>query len=125
MTLQDKLNIIQNEFHLNIKEVEPLVYKVLNTDQEVNSSKLKWTLEEVILIKSLRIRLEKVNYTGMSINNIYYIILDYTRDDLKDKYHKIARTEHKKAIIDLYNSLLEESQPESIDTIYRAEELTV
>lgn len=125
MTLQKKLDIIQNQFQLEIKEIEPLVYKVLNPTKEVNSSKLKWALEEVILIKSLRIRLEKVDFTGMSINNIYYIILDYNRDDLKNKYHKIARNKYKKAVIDLYNSLLEESQPESIDTIYSAEELTV
>lgn len=125
MTLQDKLNIIQNQFHLEIEEIEPTVYKVINTDQEVNSSKLKWALEEVILIKSLRIRLEKVNHTGMPINNIYYIILDYTRDDLKDKYHKIARNKYKKAVIDLYSTLLEEARPESIDTLYKPEELTV
>lgn len=120
LTTQDKLNIIKNQFGIQIEEVEPTVYKVINTDQEVNSSKLKWALEEVILIKSLRISLEKVNHTGMPINNIYYIILDYNRDDLKDKYHRIAKHEHKKAVIDLYSNKSDQSN--RIDTLYNTGE---
>lgn len=124
MTLQDKLNIIQNQFHLEIEEVEPTVYRVINTDQEVNIPKLQYTLAECVLITSDKIRTDKENEISMLIAHIYYIILDYTRDDLKYKYHKLSRIKFRDAVIDSYSKSKEDAKHISIDTIYRAEELT-
>ena len=43
----NKLNILQS-FGINIKEVESNVYKVINTDKEINIDKLQWALEDCI-----------------------------------------------------------------------------
>lgn len=123
MSLQDKLDVIQNQFCLEIEEVEPTVYKVLNTDLEININKLQHSLEECILITSDQLRTEKYNYGCTIIAYMYYIILDYNRNDLKYKYHSQANTEFQDAVIDSYSKLKEEASYSSIDTIYRAEEL--
>lgn len=120
MTLQDKLIIIQNQFHLKVKEIEPLVYEVINTEQEVNVDKLKQTLEECILITSDQINIDDEHSL---IAHVYYIMVDYNRDDLKYKYHKQANLKYKDAVIDSYSKSKEESSYTSIYTIYRLEEL--
>lgn len=120
MTLQDKLTIIQNQFGLKIQEMEPSVYEVLNPDKEINIDKLKQTLEECILITSDQINIDDEHSL---IAHVYYIMVDYNRDDLKYKYHKQANLKYKDAVIDSYSKSKEESSYTSIDTIYRLEEL--
>ena len=89
MTLQDKINIIQNQFQLKIEELEPTVYKVLNPTQEVNIDKLQQALEECILITSDQIRTEKLdNGVYTSIMNVYAIITKYNKE-LAWKYDEL------------------------------------
>lgn len=114
---QHKLDTLRDKFQLDITEVEPLVYKVNNTRQEVSIPELQYELEECILITSDRIRTKKKNGESILIAYVYYIILDYTRDDLKYKYHEIARDSFKDAVIDSYSKSKEELKVDSIDTV--------
>ena len=47
-----RLGIISS-FGLQVEEIEPTVYKVLNPDLVVNSDKLQWALNECVLITLL------------------------------------------------------------------------
>lgn len=114
---QHKLDTLRDKFQLDITQVEPLVYKVNNTRQEVSISELQYELEECVLITSDKIRTKKKNGESMLIAYVYYIILDYTRDDLKYKYHKIARANFKDVVIDSYSKSKEDKKQSSIDTV--------
>jgi len=116
MVLQDKLNIIKNQFHLEIEEIEPTVYKVLNTEQEVNIDKLQWELEECILITSDQIRTEKLNsgaYT--SIMNVYVIITKYNKE-LAWKYDEEFGKKYGVTLISDY--ICKPDKETRIDTLY-------
>lgn len=121
MTLQDKLNIIQNQFHIDIEEIEPNVYKVINTEKEVNIDKLQWALGECILITSDQIRTEKLNngvYT--SIMNVYVIITEYNKE-LAWKYDEEFAKEYGVTLISDY--IYKPIKEARIDTLYSLEEV--
>lgn len=72
---------IFRKFGLQVREIEPVVYEILNTSKEVSIDELQWELEECVLITSDRIRSRKLEsgiYT--TIAYVYYIILDYDSD---------------------------------------------
>ncbi len=119
MTLQDKLNIIQNQFHLEIEEIEPTVYKVINTNQEVNIDKLQWALEECILITSTKRGRERLkNGVSTIISNVYYIIIAHDID-VALKYEKKSLKNHTDTTLIEYK--YSENNTETIDTLYKVE----
>ncbi len=115
MTLQEKLSIIQNQFGLQIKEIEPTVYKVINTNKEVNRDKLQWALKECVLLTSSRKGKEREpNGSCTTLSNIYYIVIDHNTslaqryENLKE-YDDIMLVEYKHNPNTMY----------TIDTLYR------
>ena len=119
--MKDKLQII-NKFGLQVEEVEPTVYKVQNTDLEVNVNKLQWELEECILFTSERKRREKLeNGLSTMIANVYYILLSYDNDELINKYDEIACAERENTYLLSYKYRPERAH--SIDTIYGEDEI--
>lgn len=113
---------ILKKYGLQTEEVEPTVYKVINTDKEINVSKLQWELKECTTITSSEIRLEKENQTGMTIANVYYVILEYGNREKTWKYQNNARKSFHKAVIDSYSEEEEKKQYASIDTLYKTGE---
>ena len=80
--MENKLKTINN-FGLQVIEVEPSVYEVKNTDKEINIDKLQWELEEVSIIRSPRIRREKIeNGIYTTIAKVYFIIFNYENTEL-------------------------------------------
>lgn len=121
MTLQDKLNIIRNQFHLEIEKIEPNVYRVINTDQEVNIDRLQWSLEECILITSDQIRTEKLdNGVHTSIMNVYAIITKYNKE-LAWKYDEEFAKKYGVTLISDY--IYKPTKEIRIDTLYSLEEV--
>ena len=105
---------ILKKYGLEAEAVEPTVYKVINTDKEINVSKLQWELKECTTIISSEIRLEKENHTGMTIANVYYVILEYGNREKTWKYQKSAKKLFDKAVIDSYSEEEEKKQYISI-----------
>lgn len=121
MLLQEQLNIIQNQFGLQVEEIESSVYKVLNPEKEVNIDKLQWALEECMLVTSDQIRTKKLE-NGMytSIRNVYIIITKYNKD-LVWKYDEIYEKKYGTTLISDYK--YKPDKEVRIDTIYSLEEL--
>lgn len=119
--MKNKLQII-NSFGLQVEEIEPLVYKVQNTDLDVNVNKLQWELEECILFTSERKRRERLeNGLSTMIANVYYILLSYDNDELINKYDDIACSERENTYLLSYKYRPEREH--SIDTIYGQNEI--
>lgn len=120
MTLQDKLNIIQNQFHLEIEEIEPSVYKVISIDKEVNIDRLQWALKECVLITSTKRGREQLkNGVSTILANVYYIIIEYNIDKALN-YEKQSLKIHADATLIDYRC--SESNIETIDTLYKVGE---
>lgn len=119
--MKNKLQII-NSFGLQVEEIEPLVYKVKNTDLDVNVNKLQWALEECILITSLEKTKEKLE-TGIytTIANVYYILLDYNNKELAYNYDDIATKEFGSTLYEPYK--YNPKDENYIDTIYGEDEI--
>lgn len=119
--MKDNLEIISS-FGLQVEEIEPTVYKVLNPDLVVNIDKLQWALNECVLIASLELSTEKLE-TGIytMLANVYYILLDYTNRELSYKYDDKATEEFGRT---LYKPYKYNPSPDcGIDTIYREGEI--
>lgn len=86
MNIQEKLEIIQNQFGLQIEELEPLVYKVLNPDKEVNIDDLMIALEKVTLFYSTNYKTIEECGIRSTIASVYCIILDYKNTGLNYEY---------------------------------------
>ena len=56
----DEKEIIR-KYGLQVKQIEPAVYEVLNTNKEISIDELQWELEECVLITSDRIRSKKLD----------------------------------------------------------------
>ncbi len=121
MTIQEKLDIIQNQFGLQIQEIEPTVYKVINTNKEVNIDKLQWALEECILLTSDEIRTEKLP-TGIHTKIMYiYCIITCYDTQLAWKYDDIFTQKYKDVLFMDYK--YNPQNYNHIDTLYSTEEL--
>jgi hypothetical protein len=115
--MKNKLDIIKSH-GLEVKEIEPTVYKVLNTDKEINIEHLQWELKESILITSDIIRYDKeTNGSHTIVANVYYVLTDYNNRELGYKYDDIAEAEFE---TELYMPFKLSTDPtKSIDTIFR------
>ncbi len=116
MEIGGKLEVIKS-YGLQIAEIEPTVYKVLNTEQEINADKLKHDLMDAALLRSQRIRWNRENGVNTAIAKIYYIIFETSKID---KFSRIAREGHADSTIDVCDF---HEEVDSIDTLYRREEL--
>ena len=107
---------IFRRFGLQVKEIEPAVYEVLNTDKEISIDELQWELEECVLITSDRIRSRKLDsgiYT--TIAYVYYVILDYD-SDVCYEYDNIATERFGESLVMSYK--YSPAAYHEIDTIY-------
>lgn len=76
------------KYGLSVEKVEPMVYKVLNQDKEVNVSRLQWDLRQCFLITPVRHKAKRMpdGYTEY-YSKVYYVITecDYS---LANKYEE-------------------------------------
>ena len=110
------------DYGLEVQQVEPYVYKVLNTEKEISVEELQDSLVSSILITSDQTGYKKLNIGGYyTLAYIYYIILDKKNEELGYKYNGKANEEYGEAIYDSY-----EYDPKgeyTIDTIYAKGEI--
>lgn len=108
---------IFDKYGLQVDEIEPEAYKVLNTEKMVSVDELQWELESCILITSDKAGYKKL---GTGINSrlayVYYIITDYDKTDLGHKYDNLATEQFGESLYRPYQYRAEHH--ESIDTIY-------
>lgn len=113
---------IFDKYGLEVEEIEPEAYKVLNTRKIVSVDELQWELESCILITSDKTGYKKL---GTGINSrlayVYYIITDYDKSDLGYKYDDIATEQFGESLYRPYQYKAEHH--DSIDTIYAAGEI--
>ncbi|MEZ3447108.1 MAG: hypothetical protein K1W30_18620 [Lachnospiraceae bacterium] len=104
------------KFGLQVKEIEPAVYEILNTSKEISIDELQWELEECVLITSDRIRSRKLEsgiYT--TIAYVYYVILDYD-SDICYEYDNVATERFGESLVMPYK--YSPVAYHEIDTIY-------
>ncbi len=121
MTMNHVKDIFR-KYNLNVEEVERNVYKVINTDQEINIQKIRGELQNCMIISSNKIRTERWNGCGTSIVHVYYIILN-DNDDTALKYADIAEGKYANIQIMKYN--YNPKYKDTIDTIYNEEDIYV
>jgi len=109
---------IFDKYGLQVEEIEPKVYKVLNIDKEISTNELQWDLQSCVLLTSDDIGYKKLPVGGVNsiLAHIYYVIMGYDRDDLGYKYDDIATEEFGESIYRAYKYRPEYA--DSIDTIY-------
>ncbi len=105
------------DYGLEVQQVEPYVYKVLNTEKEISVEELQDSLVSSILITSERTGRKRLSIGGYyTLAYIYYIILDKKNEELGHKYNNKANEEFGESIYDSYEY---DSKGEyTIDTIY-------
>ena len=109
------------EYGIEVEQIEPYVYRVLNTDKEMSMNEVQRDLISCILITSGTLRYERVHGGNNSIGNIYYIVLGKKNAELAYKYEDIAIEQFSEAVIDSYEY---NSKGEyTIDTIYAKGEI--
>ena len=119
MLCMEKINVekVFNDYGLEVQQVEPYVYKVLNTEKEISTEELQKDLTSCILLTSDRTGYKKLSTGGYyTLAYIYYIILDKNNEELGYNYDEIASRQFEEVIYDCY-----EYSPKSeytIDTIY-------
>lgn len=115
----ENINIdkVFKEYGLEVEQVEPYVYKVLNTEKEISVEELQDSLVSSILITSDHTGYKKLSIGGYyTLAYVYYIIIDKKNKKLGHKYNNKANEEFGEAIYDSYEY---DSKGEyTIDTIY-------
>lgn len=108
---------ILNKYGLQVEEIEPTVYKVINTTDQMSIDEIQWELKESIAITSLVIGHKKLK-SGIhsSIVYVYYILSDYDNDDLMLRYEETARKEFGRVLSLPYKEGT--TAGDDIDTIY-------
>lgn len=120
----EKVNVdkVFKEYGLEVQQVEPSVYKVLNTEKEISVDELQKDLEYCVLLTSERKGKKRLSTGGCyTLAYIYYIVTDVDNIELGYKYDNIASQEFGKVIYDSY-----EYDPKgecTIDTIYARGEI--
>ncbi|MCM1183058.1 MAG: hypothetical protein NC337_06775 [Roseburia sp.] len=114
---------IFDKYGLQVEEIEPEVFKVLNTDKEISTNELQWELQSCVLLTSDDTGYKKLPVGGVNsiLAHIYYVIMGYDSDELGYKYDDIAAKEFGESIYRAYKYRPENSN--SIDTIYAKGEL--
>lgn len=114
------LNIIE-KFNLITEEIEPSVFKVINTDKEIDIHRFKQELgTDIAFISSCTLKTHRIGDIIEELENIYYIMPK--RDDIMYKYEDKAAAEQPEVTIDY---MLPAIDLPSIDTLYTPEELGV
>lgn len=110
------------KYGLEVEEIEPEVYRVLNTEKVISVDELQWELESCILITSDKTGYKKLN-SGINsrLAYVYYVITDYDKDDLGCKYDDIATGQFGESLYRSYQ--YRAGHNESIDTIYAEGEI--
>ena len=124
ITCQERdITPILKKFNIEAEHVEPFVYKVINTSEEIDIDKLKWELNNCFLISSPTIRYIKNPKTGINteIANLYYIITDISENKKAWELQDLADKIYGNTIIDSYNS--KSNTNGFIDTIYSKQEI--
>lgn len=110
---------IIKKFGLQAVEIEPQIFKIINTDKEVDIHKLKQQLgPDIAILRSSTLKQRKIGNTIEELEHIYYILPK--QDKLIDKYKEIAKQEHSEVVVDY---ILKMDALPSIDTLYTLEEL--
>ena len=124
MVRMENINVdkVFQDYGLEVQQVEPYVYKVLNTEKEISVEELQDSLVSSILITSERTGRKRLSIGGYyTLAYIYYIILDKKNEELGYKYNGKANEEYGEAIYDSYEY---DSKGEyTIDTIYAKGEI--
>ena len=119
--MKEKLAIIKR-FGLQVEHLEASVYRVINTEKEINIDELQWELGECILITSIIIRYEKLNGdVSTQIANVYYICLDTDNRVLSYIYEDKAKNEFGRTLYKYYKH--NENEENFIPTIYAKGEI--
>lgn len=124
MVRMENINVdkVFQDYGLEVQQIEPYVYKVLNTEKEISVEELQDSLVSSILITSDRTGRKRLSVGGCyTLAYIYYIILDKKNEELGYKYNGKANEEYGEAIYDSY-----EYDPKgeyTIDTIYAKGEI--
>ena len=116
------LEIFQ-KYTLQAEEMEPVVYKILNTNDEISITELQWELVSCIVITSNRTKYKKLPNGGIHsiVAKVYYVITDFDRSDLGHKYNKLATLQYGMSVYRNYKYRPELAN--SIDTIYAEGEI--
>ena len=124
MVRMENINVdkVFQDYGLEVQQVEPYVYKVLNTEKEISVDELQKDLECCVLLTSERKGKKRLSTGGCyTLAYIYYIVTDVHNIELGYKYDDIASKEFGKVIYDAY-----EYDPKgeyTIDTIYAKGEI--
>lgn len=107
---------------LQAEQIEPQVFKVLNTDKEVDIDEIQEELESCILIISSDTNYRRLD-GGVSdvVSKVYYIVTDKNMSDVGKKYKQLAKNEYGSVLYEAYE--YRPNYENAIDTIYAAEEL--
>lgn len=105
------------EYGLEVEQVEPYVYRVLNTEKEVSVEELQDSLTSCILLTSERTGRKRLGTGGYyTLAKIYYIVINKKNKELGHKYDNIASHKFGRVVYDSYEY---DSKGEyTIDTIY-------
>lgn len=85
MVCIENINVekVFNNYSLEVQQVEPYVYKVLNTEKEISIEELQKDLTSCILLTSDHTGYKKLSIGGYyTLAYIYYIILDKNNEEL-------------------------------------------
>ena len=113
---------IFNKFGIQVEQVEPSVYKVINNTEDVNITDLEWELTECLMLTSSQTGSEKTpeGYWN-EFAHVYYIITDYSKEEQLWKYEDIS-SEERETVVSSFkynpNHVIDE-----IPTLYDQEEI--
>lgn len=117
----NRLQTVCKEYCLSIHQIEQDVYEVENNDLRINIDKFMQELDDCIVLTDLSREYER-DSRGISwtISNIYYIFTSYELAIEANSYLEKTRNKYGNNIVmERYRF----DTKESIDTIYRQEEL--
>lgn len=116
------LDNVFKEYGLDVEQVEPYVYKVLNTEQVVSVEELQDSLASCILLTSERTGRKRLSAGGYyTLAKIYYIVLNKKNKELGHKYDTIASQKFGRVVYDSYEN--DSKGQYTIDTIYAKGEI--
>lgn len=120
-TTEEAMEIFK-KYGLQAEQIEPQVFKVLNTDKEVDIDEIQEELESCILIISSDTNYRRLD-GGVSdvVSKVYYIVTDKHMSNVGKKYKQLAKNEYGSVLYEAYE--YRPNHENAIDTIYAAEEL--
>ena len=115
LTKEERENIL-TKFELQFEEVEPNVYKILNTNKVINITELQHKLRlcELMISPDEELRRMEDGYSN-TFAKLYYAIIGTDERSIILKYCEIADKECGENILDCYE---EKEHKPSIDTLF-------